>query len=66
MQYIRKLKSGKITAYLRVYKMRIGKYGIQTRLFNKDEWEHNINFPIFNSKKAAEKYLDKYYIKLSE
>ena len=61
MIYIRKFKSGKIAVFLRPCQLITGKFMIETWLYDKNEWELNINLPLFKSRNAAEKWLQKNY-----
>ena len=66
MVFARRLSSGKITAFLRVYRRITGDYTIETRLFNKDKWESNINMPLFNERKDTENWLKSNYEEVTQ
>ncbi|MCM1165645.1 MAG: hypothetical protein NC401_06505 [Ruminococcus sp.] len=61
MNFVKRIVSGKITAYLRVYQLKSGKCGIETRIYNKEKWEVNVNLPLFDSQEETEKWLKSNY-----
>ena len=51
----------KITAYLRPVQMKSKKYCIESRLVKSENWEYNINLPIFDTFNQANGYLKRHY-----
>ena len=51
------LSTGRICAYLTAEQLHSGKYAICTKLINRDYYEVNINYPIFDTREQAEKFL---------
>lgn len=59
--YIKRLNSGRVSAYLRPCKLTTGNYGIETRTSHCLHFELNINLPLFPDCKTAEKWLSENY-----
>ena len=55
--YKHTFRNGKVLCFLRPAETIIGKWAIETRLFNKSKWEKNVNLPLFETKEQAEEYL---------
>lgn len=60
-EFTHRFKSGRVMTYLRAEKMASGKFGIQTRAFNKQRWENNISLPLFDSFADANRWLAENY-----
>lgn len=59
--YIKRLNSGKVSAYLRPCKLATGRYGIETRAMKIPHFELNINLPLFPDRDTAEQWLSENY-----
>lgn len=60
--YIKRFKSSnRISHYLKTIKLVTKKYSIATKNRNKNKWELNINFPVFETKQEAEKWLSNHF-----
>lgn len=51
------LSTGRISAYLIAEQLHSGKFAICTKPFNRDYYEMNVNYPLFDTREQAEKYL---------
>lgn len=55
--YIKRLKSGRVSHYLRPIKTTTGSYAIETSNLSDKHFEANMNYPLFKSHEDAETYL---------
>ena len=60
-EYIHRLKSGREVARLRATKLISGRYGIEVKRLNHNDWNVNISLPLFDTKEDAESYLSENY-----
>lgn len=55
--FIKRFKSRKISHFLRPVQLVTGAWAIETRLFNKPDFEINMNYPLFDTAEQAEEFL---------
>mgnify|MGYP006988927991 CR=1 FL=1 len=60
-EYIHRLKTGREVARLKATRLVTGRYGIDVKRLNHDDWNVNISLPLFETKEDAEIYLSEHY-----
>lgn len=61
--YIKRSRTGKTLLFLRAAQIKPQKYAIETKLYNQEAYEININLPFFDTKEEAENYLSEHFEK---
>lgn len=60
--YIKHFKnSNRISHYLRASQLITGRWAIETKIFNQNDWYININLPDFDTEEIADKWLQENY-----
>ena len=59
--YIKRSRTGKTLLFLRAAQIKPQKYAIETKLYNQEAYEININLPFFDTKEEAENYLSEHF-----